>query len=71
MRVTRRTALRRLGMAAAAAPAVLRARYRLFAQAPAEYSARAIDLVRSTTVVDLLNQFQFPDYSVKPPKIEQ
>jgi membrane dipeptidase len=67
--LTRRQTLRLLG-AGALAPAILRGRYRVFAQAPA-YSARAIELVESSVVVDLLNQFQFPDYSVKPPKIEQ
>jgi len=67
--LTRRETLRLLG-AGALAPAILRGRYRVFAQAPA-YSARTIQLVESSVVVDLLNQFQFPDYSVKPPKIEQ
>ena len=71
MRVTRRTALRTLGMAAAGAPAVVRGRYRLFAQSASAYSARAVDLVQSATVIDLLNQFQFADYSVRPPKIQQ
>jgi membrane dipeptidase len=27
--------------------------------------------MESSVVVDLLNQFQFPDYAVKPPKVEQ
>jgi len=67
--LTRRETLRLLG-AGALAPAILRGRYRVFAQAPA-YSARTVQLVESSVVVDLLNQFQFPDYSVKPPKIEQ
>lgn len=71
MRMTRRAALAALGMSAAAAPAILRDRFRLFAQSGTEYSARAIRLVQSTTVVDLLNQFEFPDYSVKPPTSEQ
>lgn len=70
MRMTRRQALAALGIGAVA-PAVLRGRFQLFAQAAAEYSARAIRLVQSTTVIDLLNQFQFEDYSVKPPKIDQ
>jgi membrane dipeptidase len=60
----------RLLAAGVLAPAVLRGRYRIFAQAPA-YSARAIQLVDSAIVVDLLNQFQFQDFSVRPPKIEQ
>ena len=71
MRVTRRAALRRLGMAAAGAPAVLRGRYRLFAQSSSAYSARTIGLVQSATVIDLLNQFQFADYAVSPPKSQQ
>jgi membrane dipeptidase len=71
MPMTRRTALATLGMTLASAPAILRRRYRLFAGVDAEYSARAVGLVQSSTVVDLLNQFQFRDYSVKPPAIEQ
>ena len=65
-RITRRTAISCL-----AAPAFLRRRYRLFAQSPAEYSARAVALLRENPVVDLLNQFRFPDYSEKPPKIDR
>ena len=60
----RRTLLK--GAALAGASAVLRGRFQLFAQSRAEYSARAIQLVAETTVVDLLNQFRFPDYSEKP-----
>jgi membrane dipeptidase len=71
MSMTRREALAALGLAVAGAPAVFRGRYRLFAQPAAEYSARAIRLVQAATVVDLLNQFQFPDFSVRPPKSEQ
>ena len=69
--MTRRHALRAIGTTLAAAPAVLRGRYPLFAQSTAQYSARAVGLVESSVVVDLLNQFQFPDFSVRPPKIEQ
>ena len=68
--VTRREAMRAL-VAGLAAPAVLRGRYRLFAQSNAQYSARAVGLVESSIVVDLLNQFQFPDFAVRPPKIDQ
>jgi len=68
--ITRRDALRAMAVGAAA-PLVLRGRSPLFAQANTAYSARAIRLVESTVVVDLLNQFQFPDFAVKPPKIEQ
>jgi membrane dipeptidase len=63
--LSRRTALK--GAALAGASAVLRGRFQLFAQSRAEYSARAIELVAESTVVDLLNQFRFPDYSEKPP----
>lgn len=66
-RISRRTALRCLGLALVGAPAILRGRFRLFAQSPVEYSARSIRLVEEATVVDLLNQFRFPDYSVKRP----
>ncbi len=61
----RRTALRHITAAAIttlAAPAVLRGRYRVFAQSPAEYSARTIALMRESTVIDMLNQFGFDDY---------
>ena len=68
--ITRREAMRAL-LAGLAAPAVLRGRYRLFAQSNAQYSARAVRLVESSVVVDLLNQFQFPDFAIRPPKIEQ
>ncbi|HEY2016760.1 MAG TPA: membrane dipeptidase [Bryobacteraceae bacterium] len=63
--LSRRTLLR---SAALAAPAVLRGRFALFAQSKTEYSARAIQLMNESTVVDLLNQFRFADYSEKPPK---
>jgi len=33
-------------------------RYQLFAQSNAQYSTRAVRLVESSVVVDLLNQFQ-------------
>jgi membrane dipeptidase len=68
--MTRREALRAVAIGAAA-PAMLRGRYSVFAQSNAAYSARAVQLVESSVVVDLLNQFQFEDFSVKPPKIEQ
>jgi membrane dipeptidase len=42
----------------------------MFAQSKAEYSARAVRLMSETPVVDLLNQFRFPDYAEKPPRIE-
>jgi len=67
-RLRRRTVLK--WAAVSGAPAMLRGRFQLFAQSSAEYSARAIQLVAETTVVDLLNQFRFADYSEKPPKSE-
>ncbi len=69
--VTRRAALGTLGAAIVAAPAVLRGRRRVFADSPREYSARAISLLGQGVVVDLLNQFRFPDYSEHPPKSER
>jgi membrane dipeptidase len=51
--------------------AFLSTRFRLFSQARAAYSARAIRLVQESPVVDLLNQFRFPDFSERPPRIER
>jgi membrane dipeptidase len=65
--ISRRRALRLLGVGLVGAPAILRGRFQLFAQSPAEYSARTIRLMEEATVVDLLNQFRFADYSVKRP----
>ena len=65
---SRRSMLKRA--VALSAPAILRGRYPLFAQSKATYSARAIQLVGESTVVDLLNQFRFADASEKPPKAE-
>jgi membrane dipeptidase len=62
----RRTAVRTLtaaAMAAVAAPAVLRRRYQLFAHSQTQYSARTLALVREATVVDMLCQFAFDDFS--------
>jgi membrane dipeptidase len=69
--MTRREAIRAVAVGLAGAPAVLRGRYQLFAQTNAQYSARAVRLVESSIVVDLLNQFQFPDFADRPTKIEQ
>jgi membrane dipeptidase len=63
--LSRRTVLSRVALVGASA--VLRGRFQLFAQSREEYSARAIQLVAETTVVDLLSQFRFPDYAEKPP----
>ena len=46
------------GITLAAAPFVNRQRYRLFASQQATYSKRAIDLVTSTTVIDMLGVFK-------------
>jgi hypothetical protein len=69
--ITRREALRAIGFGVAGAPAILRGRYQLFAQSNAQYSSRAVRLVESSVVVDLLNQFQFQDFADRPPKIDQ
>jgi len=57
-------------LAIAGAPAILRGRFRLFAESPVEYSARAVRLVERTVVIDMLNQFRFADYAEHPPKSE-
>jgi membrane dipeptidase len=64
----RRSALRTLALSAAAAPAVLRGRYALFAQSAREYSDRAIRLVAESPVVDMLCQFRFADLRVEGPR---
>jgi len=63
--------LSRRALLSGAAAGVLSNRFRLFAQSPSEYSARAIGLIEACPVVDLLNQFLFPDFAEKPPKIER
>ncbi|MGH7655710.1 MAG: dipeptidase, partial [Gemmatimonadaceae bacterium] len=71
--VTRREALASLAagaLAVAGAPAILRGRFRLFAESSTEYSARAVRLVERTVVIDMLNQFRFADYAEHPPKSE-
>ena len=65
-RISRRTPV----AAAIGAPALLRGRFQLFAQARTGYSARTLQLMSDTPVVDLLNQFRFADYADKPPKSE-
>src|SRR5581483_5272002 len=60
--ITRRGALRQLGTAAGAivaAPMFNRGRLRLFAQSQHEYSTRAVDLVRESLVIDMLDQFLY------------
>jgi membrane dipeptidase len=58
-----------LGAAVIGAPAILRGRFNLFGQSQPAYSARAIKLVEETVVIDMLNQFQFPDFRADPVKI--
>ncbi|HEX4683773.1 MAG TPA: membrane dipeptidase [Gemmatimonadaceae bacterium] len=58
-------------VASAGAPAVLRRRFSMFADSPHEYSERAVRLVESTVVVDMLNQFRFPDAGLQPPLCER
>lgn len=56
-KVSRRTALKGLaaaGAAVIAAPMINRGTYRVFAGSADEYSAKAIDLVNRTTVIDML-----------------
>lgn len=56
--MTRREALKRaaiLGTGALAAPMLNRGRYRVFAGSANDYSARAIDLVKRSTVIDMLS----------------
>jgi len=60
-----------MGLAIVGAPAILRGRYRVFAHSVAEYSARCIQLMEASVVVDLLNQFRFQDFSEKPPRIDR
>lgn len=67
--ISRRDALIALGVGLTTAPAILRGRYQLFAQSRTEYSARCVKLIEENLVVDLLNQFRFPDYSETPPRI--
>ena len=47
-----------LGAAATAAPFINRHRYRLFARQPTSYAKRTVDLVTSTTVLDMLSPFK-------------
>ena len=56
--LTRRAAIKSAAAACAGAlvaPMFNRGRYRLFAHSTAEYSARAIDLVKRSTVIDMLS----------------
>ncbi len=60
--ITRRAALRQVltaSVAIATAPMINRGRFPVFAQSPNRYSARAVQLVRESLVVDMLNQFLY------------
>jgi membrane dipeptidase len=59
MPLTRRALARRLAAGVLAAPFINRARFALFAQSNAQFSERAIRLVRESLVIDLLNQFLY------------
>ena len=65
---SRRAVVQALAAVPFGAPAILRNRFRLFAQEPTQYSARAIRLVEEATVIDMLNQFRFADFSESPPR---
>ncbi len=65
---SRREIIQSLAATTFGAPAFLRKRYRVFAQEPIQYSARAIRLVQEATVLDMLNQFRFADFSEDPPR---
>lgn len=74
MPITRRSAIRVIATTTAAivgAPTVLRGRFTLFGQQGGPYSARAIRLVEETVVIDMLNQFRFPDFAEKPPSAQK
>jgi membrane dipeptidase len=47
-----------LKLATVAAPAILRGRYLLFADSPRHYSARCIEVVQRSLVIDMLSQFK-------------
>ena len=56
--LTRRDAIKRLaaaGVGALVAPMINRGTYRIFANSTAEYSSRAIELVKRSTVIDMLS----------------
>jgi len=62
--VTRRQAIRRIGLASLSFPLVNVGRFRLFAETAEKYSARCIDLIQRSIVIDMLSQFKlgaFPD----------
>jgi membrane dipeptidase len=67
---TRRESIRILASSGAAllgAPAILRGRFELFGRQGGAYSGRAVRLVEENLVIDMLNQFRFPDFAQRPP----
>lgn len=67
--LTRRQAIRRLGLASASFPFLNLGRFQLFADEPRRYSAHCIDLVQRSLVIDMLSQFKlgaFPDVVPDP-----
>src|SRR5215469_10265909 len=64
MKVNRRDMLKATA-AAAAAPMINLGSFQVFAQATEKYSERAVDLVRNTTTLDMLNPFSL--YAVLAP----
>lgn len=69
--MNRRRAIVAIGLGVASAPAVLRGRYQLFAQSQSRYSARCVQLMEQHLVVDLLNQFRFPDFREQPTRVSR
>lgn len=72
--ITRRDAVRTLVAAGATtivAPSILRGRFQLFGRQGPAYSARAVRLVEDNLVIDMLNQFRFPDFAERPPKSQK
>jgi len=72
--ISRRESLRVIAGAGATllgAPAILRGRFQLFGQQTAAYSARTVRLVEENLVIDMLNQFRFPDFAEKPPRSQK
>jgi membrane dipeptidase len=73
-KISRREAVRVLAattVASLGAPSILRSRFELFGRQGAAYSARAVRLVEETLVVDMLNQFRFPDFAERPPRSQK
>jgi membrane dipeptidase len=72
--ISRREAVGVLAATAVAslgAPSILRGRFDLFGRQGATYSARSVRLVEENLVVDMLNQFRFPDFAERPPKSQK